>query len=190
MKPKILIVGRTSCGKDTVARYLTSKYGLKQLLSTTTRPKRTPDEDTHVFVTAEEAATMTDRVAATVINGYEYFATRQQYDDCDIYVIDPKGIDYLVKMSDAPMAIVYVTMPLEKSLERAISRGNPEVEAAVFKKRYASEDEQFSEFEKVLKDDELFKKRFPPCKYHVIIENKGTVEELYKMVDNVYACIN
>ena len=38
---------------------------------------------------------MTDRVTETVINGYQYFATREQFDECDVYVIDPNGLSDL-----------------------------------------------------------------------------------------------
>ena len=87
---KILIIGRSGSGKSTLANYLTEKYGLKQLESYATRPMRVKNEKGHRFITPEEAKNFTDRVAETVINGYEYFATRQQVDECDVYVIDPK----------------------------------------------------------------------------------------------------
>lgn len=186
-KPKVLIVGRSGSGKDTVAMHYVQKYGLKQLCSTTTRPRRSPTENTHVFVTEEEAATMTDRVAETVINGYQYFATRGQYEACDIYVIDPHGIEYLVKMSDEPIAIIYVDQPFETRLEHAKSRGNAEVEAKVFIARHDSENQQFTEFEDMIKSAP--KEEFA-SKYHTeqvfYVSNTGTLGELYNTVDNIY----
>ena len=186
-KPKMLIVGRSGSGKDTVAAHYVKKYGLKQLCSTTTRPRRTPSENTHVFVSEEEANKMTDRVAETFINGYQYFATRGQYEASDIYVIDPRGIEYLVKMSSLPIAIVYVSQPFETRLEHAASRGDPEVEKAVFMKRHESENQQFSDFELMLlsEDRDAFVRKYHTDKAFYV-ENTGTLQELYDAVDAIY----
>ena len=49
-KPRILLVGKSGSGKNTVQDYLVNKYGLKPLVSYTTRAKRYPEEDTHIFI--------------------------------------------------------------------------------------------------------------------------------------------
>ena len=51
---KILLVGKSGSGKNTVQDYLVKKYGLKPLLSYTTRAKRYPEEDTHTFITEQK----------------------------------------------------------------------------------------------------------------------------------------
>jgi hypothetical protein len=70
----ILIIGRSGSGKDFLAREL-AKNGLSQVKSYTTRPPRYEGEDTHIFISAEEASRTEGKIATTVINGYEYFAT-------------------------------------------------------------------------------------------------------------------
>ncbi len=147
---KILIVGRSGVGKDHLTNRLKQLLGMKQVLSYTTRPKRSPDEDTHIFITPEEAATYTDKVATTVINGYEYFATARQVEECDIYVIDPKGLYELMgNMPDTAFLVVYIDAVREQSKEMAAKRGSDsEKEKEIFEKRRASEDEQFTRFEK------------------------------------------
>lgn len=175
MSTKIMIVGRSGSGKDTVASYLTNKYGLKQLCSTTTRPRRYPGEDTHIFVSEDEANTMTDRVAETVINGYQYFATRQQLEECDVYVIDPAGLKYMIeKAPDVPICIAYIDANEETRMNRALSRAaDPLKEKDVFLKRQESENEQFSNFENnmnLLTVDEL-KKIYPSANVFCVFEN-------------------
>lgn len=148
MANKILIVGRTGTGKDYLAQKLTD-LGLKQVISFATRPKRSPDEDSHIFITEEEAARLTDRVAKTRIDGYEYFSTKRQVDSCDVYIIDPKGLYELVDaMPETHFIIAHITADTSKSFEHAANRAEDrEKEKGVVRSRSASEDEQFTEWE-------------------------------------------
>ena len=68
---KILIVGRTSSGKDSLQDLLVKNYGWSFVKSMTTRPKRHPDEHGHIFISKEEAAAIPqhEKAAWTVING-------------------------------------------------------------------------------------------------------------------------
>ena len=56
MKDKyiVLIVGESGSGKSTICDELTKRYGLKQVKSYTTRPRRSEDEDGHTFISDEE----------------------------------------------------------------------------------------------------------------------------------------
>lgn len=171
MSRKIIIAARTGCGKDTLAKLI----GKRQLISSTDRPRRTPDEATHVFLTTEEANKMTDRVAETVINGYQYFATREQFDECEIYVIDPNGLDDLCKRApDVPLCVVYIDVPTKIRRQRAIERAaDPEEAASIFNKRNASEDDQFTEFERLIRaeDKSEFLKAYPTTEVIITVDN-------------------
>ena len=73
-RPRLLIIGRTASGKDTLADALRHAYGMTFVKSCTTRPRRTPDEDTHVFLTEQQAEPLVrDAVAYTRIGDYIYF---------------------------------------------------------------------------------------------------------------------
>jgi guanylate kinase len=186
MSRKIVVVARTGCGKDTLAKLL----GGKQLISTTDRPRRFPGEATHVFVTTEEANKMTERVAETIINGYQYFATREQFDECDIYVIDPNGLDDLCKRApDVPLCVVYIDVPTKIRRQRAIERAaDPDEAAAIFNKRNASEDGQFTEFERLIKaeDKSEFLNAYPTAEVIVTIDNsKSDMDVLQKKAELV-----
>ncbi len=157
---KVLVIGRTSTGKDALRNILEEKYGWKFVHSHTTRPKRTPTEDTHIFVTKEHADSvpLTDKVARTVIGEYEYFTTRKQVEECDAYIIDPIGAYMLLKnMPEEEFQIVYMrpadaTTQKEMALKRS---DNPEAELKVFKARTSAESAQFDEFEEHLDNQDF-----------------------------------
>ena len=88
-----LILGRSGSGKSTVVKYLQNQYHYKPLLSYTTRPKRYPEEEGHIFITkSEEVPLLKDIVAETYFDGYHYFATKEQLNNSDLYIIDPIGL--------------------------------------------------------------------------------------------------
>lgn len=153
---KILIAGRSGTGKDTLAGRL-EKAGLRSVRSYTTRPRRTAKEATHIFITQDQAAELTDRVAETTINGYSYLATRQQVEESDVYIVDPKGVMQLAKaMPDTAFVLVYLT-PLNKTLqeEHAVMRADdPQAERSVWEKRAAAEDAEFRQLEEALFDEQ------------------------------------
>ena len=150
-KPKLLVIGRTATGKDTLAAEM-AKLGLSFVKSYTTRPKRSEDEDTHIFVSDVEADALWDDAAATtVINNLRYFATKTQVEENDAYIIDPRGMyELLGNMPETDFAIVYLKADKSESRKRALDRVSDERredEAKVFNARYASEDAQFCDFE-------------------------------------------
>ena len=147
----LLIVGRTGAGKDHLAKDLTEN-GFHGVKSYTTRPKRFPEEDTHIFITKEEAAAIPEeeKAAKTIIGEYEYFATFDQVKNADYYVIDPKGITTLLQsMNDTEYRIVYVTANKNTRKMRAVERSDRTVEEEIkiFEQREKDEDEQFTDFE-------------------------------------------
>lgn len=145
----VLIVGRTASGKDHLKSIL-EQMGLTAVLSRTTRPRRSADEDTHVFLTEDEAAEQLPfAVAHTNINGYDYFATPNDIESNDIYIVDPKGVeDLTTALPDVEFKIIYVYAPYENRETMACLRADdPEAERQVFRDRNDSEDESFTAFE-------------------------------------------
>ena len=195
---KYLILGRSGSGKDYYANLL-KQAGLQFVDSYTTRPKRSEDEDTHRFITEEEASTYTDKIAVTIINGYEYFATATQVEESDAYIIDPKGADILFKnMPETEFQIIYITTDnIDKRKEMAINRSTDSIkESVIYDKRIQDEDEQFTKFENKLaniKNQNDIKKEFPIGNISkvIIINNdynansaKDTIKFLVKNLKN------
>lgn len=88
----ILLIGESGTGKTTVANILEEKYGLKSIESYTTREPRYPGENGHTFVSLDEIIALDEVCAYTFFDGNQYCATKQQIDDCDMYVVDLIGL--------------------------------------------------------------------------------------------------
>lgn len=130
MKDKyiVLVVGESGSGKSTICNLLTTRYGLKQVESYTTRPMRYEGESGHTFVNDAEFDALDNMCAYTVFDGYKYGATQEQVDNADLYVIDLDGVDYFMshyKGHKIPM-VVYIKTPIYTRVERMLKRGDTE----------------------------------------------------------------
>ena len=185
----ILIIGRSGSGKDFLAREL-AKKGLSQVKTYTTRPPRYEGEDTHIFISVEEAARTDGKIATTVINGYEYFATADQMKENDVYIIDPRGAAELLQ--NCPEAFFDVCyLQAEASCRRAMAVGRGQdmaKEAEIYQMRNADEDAQFREFEGMLKDSYAFyafKNKYPNVRQVLIGHNDYRPETMAELVGSL-----
>lgn len=101
MRPIILLVGKSGCGKN----YIAEAFQLNALPSFTTRPKRekeTPGVE-HEFVSMETWERLYSKqknvAAKTFFAGNWYWGTLEQIANpiYDLYVIDPAGIRYFIE---------------------------------------------------------------------------------------------
>lgn len=192
----ILIVGRSGSGKDFLAREL-SRSGLKQVMSYTTRPPRRPDENTHIFIKPEESAAYQDKIATTEINGYEYFATKQQMKDNDIYIIDPHGLyELLDHCPDILFTVVYIQADYQIRQKKALDRvsltdQDKRGEALkIFVDRHCSEDAQFSSFEAVINNSdslERFLNRYPNVTGVIVKKNDYQLSTITDLSEQILA---
>ena len=119
-----LIVGCSGSGKTTITEQLEQKYGLKSIQSYTTRKPRYEGETGHIFISDEEFDKLTDMVAYTEFAGNRYCATAEQVEDNDLYIIDPKGVDFFMKAykgSKTPK-IIFISSNLTTRYERMVGR--------------------------------------------------------------------
>lgn len=121
----LLLTGKSGSGKSTIADELERIYHLKVLRSYTTRPPRVNDTS-HTFVSDEEFNKLADIVAFTNYNGYRYCATADQIDDCDVYVIDPAGVEFLKRNYHGSKRLidVYIKAGRETRSKRMLGRGD------------------------------------------------------------------
>lgn len=149
-----LIIGRSGSGKDYLAKKLEDR-GLNVVKSYKTAEPRSSSDDTHIFITKEEAKKYTDRVAETVINDIEYFATREQVENSDVYIINPEALNQLLtNMPDTCFHIVHIQANTDENCKtHAIDRADDKTaEIAKYEARKASENAQFTAFEKAIED--------------------------------------
>ena len=119
-----LIVGCSGSGKTTITEQLEQKYGLKSIQSYTTRKPRYEGETGHIFISDEEFNKLTDMVAYTEFAGNRYCATAEQVENNDLYIIDPKGVDFFMKAykgSKTPK-IIFISSNLTTRYERMVGR--------------------------------------------------------------------
>lgn len=173
MKKKVFcIIGRSSSGKTTITKQIANKLNFKVLMSYTTRPKEPRDEKNpdHIFISKDEVDKYKkDIIAYTVINGNEYFATKTQLMESDLYIVDPIGYYTLLEKTkdlDIELIPIYITVSKSVGIERAKKRGQ---DVSVFLQRYDDENEEFTTFEK---SEHMW--------YRIL--NHGTLEEsVFKM---------
>lgn len=129
-KKIICLIGASGCGKSTVADILINEYGLKQVQSYTTRPKRHDNDSDHIYINDDQFSNLKSIIAYTVFDGYRYCATKEQYDNSDLYVIDPIGFINMMLIIDKhewgykQPYVVYLTADKEIRKNRMKKRGD------------------------------------------------------------------
>ena len=177
----IYIVGRTCSGKDTVAKEMCDRYGLKQVVSYTDKPIRTDQTEgvEHYFVDRYDMDYILfykEIFACTQIGDYRYCATKEECDSKDIYIIDPKGIEDIELQDDD--IILYIHISADNRKKRAELRGD-EHEKLI--KRMSDEDEQFTEFE--MTSDRKF------CKKIWYVANDYSFERTMQRIDSILTVV-
>lgn len=124
MKNIYLIVAPSGAGKTCIVNELEKKYGLKQLMSYTTRPPRHEGEQGHIFVTDIQFDKLNDIAAYTKFCGYRYCATAQQIEESDLYVIDPNGIRNMKQCyrGKKHIKVIYINVDMKTRYERMKQR--------------------------------------------------------------------
>ena len=133
IKPIYLILGESGSGKTTIVNELCKHYHFKQLESYTTRPPRYHGEEGHIFISPDSYETYDDlrrkypsRIAETMFDGHFYFATQEQLDVADFYVLDVAGLRILNERCFNPerIRVVRITAPAFTRFFRMLKRGD------------------------------------------------------------------
>lgn len=112
---RILVAGRTQTGKTQLAKLLSERTGLPVLKTSTTRPKRTPDEDCYHFYSESEAEQIPDSqklFLTHALDGHARWTDRDDFLGAGIAILDPTGLGGAVKLwqeTGDRVAIVYVS---------------------------------------------------------------------------------
>lgn len=146
----LCIMGESSSGKDSLINSLCKIMGYSAICSYTTRPRRSGEGDTHIFVDDSVYTEMLadNKIAAyTEISGFKYWTTIDQLWENDCYIIDPIGLETLknLNLPNLRLVSVYINVPEEERKLRAKQRGD---NMSTYRARTMSERDQFRNMKK------------------------------------------
>ena len=159
----ICILGRTSSGKDTLAKKIISFFSdVNILVSYTTRPIRDYETDglDHYFITEEEYRDKyadKDKLAYTEINGYRYFTLKDNValSKKTIYIIDPKGLEDIYANKDGSFHLRTIYVKADENTRRERYNSREQNVTVPFDERNSKEKEQFDQFELDVKNKKI-----------------------------------
>lgn len=127
----IVLIGESACGKSTIEKILEKEYGMKRVISHTTRPERHGEKDgvDYFFVSNYDfnKKLKNKEFAETgSYNGWLYGSEKDQYYDNSVVVLTPKGYRQLkknLKMNNKIFAI-YIKVDRKSRLIKSLERGD------------------------------------------------------------------
>lgn len=145
LKNLYLICGKSGSGKTTLVNTLSNDFGYKVLRSYTTRKPRHQSDTDHIYSSVSDYMNAKEKcriIASTVFNHSYYWATLQQLEDSDLYVIDKIGIETLKAQYNGNRKIVVIYLDVDSGtrIQRMKLRG----------------DKDFMIWERIMHDNEAF----------------------------------
>jgi len=144
----IILVGKAASGKDHMRKILQGR-GFNYGVSYTTRPKRKSeiDGEDYYFVSETEfkSGIQNDIWYEWVeFNGWYYGTTKKQFlEDCNIFIMTPKGITHIDPVDRKNCTIIYLDIGDMTRSVRLSERGD--VEDSIERRMYA-DDQDFKDF--------------------------------------------
>ncbi|MDD3999312.1 MAG: AAA family ATPase [Bacilli bacterium] len=167
----LVLIGPSASGKTEIANILISKYGMKRLITYTTREKRCNEingRDYH-FISVEEFKKFerdAEFVETTFYNGNYYGSKKKDVSLEKVVILDPNGLCNYAKTMRKKITSVFLETPKEVRAERMLGRNDkPELIKI-----------------RLEKDDEIFQKDKLPLDF--VVENNGI--DLITLADKVY----
>jgi len=126
----IALFGKSSAGKDTIQKWVVSKYpDIKSITSCTTRPKRDYEQDDidYHFLTTEQFTNKVlngEMLEATEFRGWFYGTSIDSLDEDKLNIgsFNPAGIDAILKDPRLDVLPIYVSAPDKIRLLRSLQR--------------------------------------------------------------------
>ena len=183
---KIILIGKTASGKDTIANELCKRYGYKLAKSHTTRPKRNREGETHYFISEEKYAKYNpeERLAETTINGYHYFLTPEIIEESDIIIVEPEGLDALINYFIYEVFLIFYIDASKKNRKKAYEKRGSHIS---FEERTEAENKRFQDFDHTLQVLEHYFNHFNKESLNDIVESIYETYELLKNLKQKYS---
>jgi guanylate kinase len=125
----IILVGPSASGKTEVAKLLNIKYGIKKVVTHTTRPMRSkeqPDVDYHfvdkaTFLKLKKTDVF---VETTRYNNYLYGTSKKEVSDQKVLIVDPNGLASFKALNNPRIITFYMKANEKTRLNRMLYRGD------------------------------------------------------------------
>jgi len=146
-KMKIVIVGKSSSGKDFLKNELVKQKGLRPGISCTTRPPRKGEKDgeTYHFISPiefERGIFKEYFLEWQIFNGWYYGTRKQDWEKANVFIMTPLGIEDIISQIEG-VTTVYLDIDLETRVERMNKRiGN----ADSVERRIIADEKDFQNF--------------------------------------------
>ncbi|WP_195966855.1 hypothetical protein [Clostridium sp. 1001283B150210_160208_E6] len=119
-----LIVGASGSGKSYICNKICKNFNKSEVISRTTRQPRYKGEETHIFVSQEQAdKEFKNSIAKTIFDGNLYYVLKEDIQGKDLYVIDPNGVKSL-KIDKSNTMIIFLKVGLIKRVVNMRKRGD------------------------------------------------------------------
>jgi len=115
----IILCGPSATGKTEIAKMLNAKYGIKKVVTTTTRPIRvneTNDVDYH-FITKEKFEELLKKdhfVEHVIYNDNYYGCSKDEVKKDRVVILEPEGVRNFLKLNDSSI-VTFVLMASEET---------------------------------------------------------------------------
>ena len=125
----IVLSGPSASGKTEVAKRLMNQYGIKRVITTTTRPMRKGEVDgvDYYFVSKERFKEMINEdlfVEYTEYNGNFYGSLKSEVADNKVIAIEPNGMRAYIALHDPHIVVFYLDVCEKVRRERMLMRGD------------------------------------------------------------------
>lgn len=143
----LIIVGPSASGKTEVVKLLISKYGMKKLVTYTSRSMRVGEinhVDYHFLSRCEFEKKIAEGFFLEYVeyNGNYYGTSYEGLDSDKVVILEPSGLKHYIKEAKNLIKICYITCSKDIRKERMIKRGD---DFENIKKRLVSDDVIFNE---------------------------------------------
>jgi guanylate kinase len=124
----IILTGPSASGKTEIAKILFLKYGIRKVITHTTRPIRpseTADVDYH-FVTEETFQKLNTEhyfVETTLYNTFHYGTSYTELGDNKVLIVDPNGLKAFIALNNPRFVTFYIDASETTRINRMIIRG-------------------------------------------------------------------
>ena len=128
IKFMIILTGPSASGKTEIAKILFQKYGVKKVVTHTTRPIR-PTEIANIdyhFVSEENFNTMRNQkafVETTFYNGYQYGTSIEEVGEQKVLIVDANGLKVFTSLGNRRFVTFFIQTSEITRLNRMLIRG-------------------------------------------------------------------